>query len=315
MESTDPPPNPQFVYDEETREVQLEHGDTSPTVYTDVSEAEFELIEAVDEIGNECAALIEATVPDPDVLQNISVDRISSLQERAIECYEDCMEYKRKAEDHDSEVVSAQLKMLYKIKKTLEHYFRILSVAQSLAFSQALCFTYLQNERHLDLYVFVRNVCTTTEYLGAMIINRSGEGSVDVSDSSENWTGVYETLKEQGLGEPLIEDEDVEVTIPPSGRKEPLEELPLSASQMNYLNDKRNDIVHHCPLFVPEDDRDVLPEDLISNRIMTKKDLFALCEYATRLHLHTNLMFIDYVRSYLETLVEEFAELVYLEEE
>ena len=285
----------------------------SVKIFIDATEDEFEFIEAVNELSNQCGALVEALVPDPDILQNIRMKRIKALQQKAIKCYEDCIEYQCKAEESNSEVVSAPLKMLYKMEKALKHYFRTLSVAQSLAFSQSFFLNYMKNKGHFHLYVFVRNVCTTVEYLGAMIINRVGDGSVDITDPGENWVHVYEKLKAQDLHEPLT-DEDMEVAIPPTGREEPLNELPLSSFEMDYLNRKRNDIVHHCPLFVPETDPDVLPEELVNNRIMTKKDLRSLCEYASRLHLHTTMMFIDFVSSYLKSMLEGFIEMVYVEQ-
>lgn len=309
--------SPTFVYDADKRTVKLEAGDTSVEVYSEVTPDEFELLEEVDEFVTEAASLpddlFHATINQHDLTTDGSYfDHLNDLQHRTASYYQTCIEYQDQISESDSEVVSAQLSLLYKLEKFLKHYFRTLTVGQSLAFSQRLATDYMQTNDYLYLYGFVRNTCSTVEYLGKLLESRMGKGSIDLDDESMNAADVYEEVKNQGLDD--VFNEEQELRIPPTNQMMTMGEIGLSTGSMEYLWEKRCDIVHDCPLVVGEEDVDHLPDEIVSTSIITESDVTKLAHLSFRLHFHSVSMFLNFTLSYLQNMVTAMVEALYYDQ-
>ena len=188
----------------------------------------------------------------------------------------------------------------------MKHFFRALTISQSLAFSQRLCVEYTATEDYLYLYNLVRNVCSTIEYLGSLIENRIGEGRIDLDDKSITAVDAYEEVKKQKLGS--VFNLDQTIRLPPNNREIRMEEIGLSTGSMKYLWKKRCDIVHECPLVVSQEDIEHLPDDIVSTSVITESDVEKLIWLSFRLHHHSVSIFLNYVLSYLKKMLEGFVE-------
>lgn len=308
------PPESSFSYDDAQRRVLFEVDGDPVEVYTDVSPAEFELVSAVDEFVSRATRLHEGPIHCTHRHQELVAagryfDQLDELQRRAGRYFHEGNQLQERVADSSSDVVTAQLGMLYKVEKFLKHYFRALTIGQNIGFSQRWLTQYVVTNDHLYLYAFVRNVCSTVEYGGVLIENWMGDGRLDRSDTGRNCVTVYEVLKEQGLDEVLNADE--EIRLPPHGQMERCGDLRLSTAAIEYVWEKRCDIVHHCPLVVDEDDTTHLPEELVSTSILTGENIDHLTHLGSRLHFHSVCLFFNYMSSYMKNVVGEMVEAVY----
>lgn len=294
---------PELVYDEDSRRVLVKSGDSSAELYTGVSPNEFELIDEVDKFVAEVSSLIdelfEATIHQQSLAQRRSYfDKLGNLQEKAGGYYRRCVDYQSELSEVESEVVTAQLEQLYKLNKFLKHYFRSLTIAQSLAFSQRLLTHYVETEHHLYLYGFVRNVCSTVEYLGNLMESRMGEGKIDLDDKNVNAARVYEEVRAQDLDEVFSPEKTLQ--IPNTNQQVKRGDLAISTGSMDYLWDKRCDIVHECPLVIPEENVEHLPDEIVSSNVLTTSDVKKLYRLSFRVHFHSVSMFVNFAVSYLQ---------------
>lgn len=310
---------PEFVYDAEEEAVRMETADTSVQVFSDVDGDAFDLIQDVDEFVQAATRLydqlFELTINEQRLsIQGTFFKHLNEFQNRAANQYRECVDYQKAIDESDSEAAATLLKMLYKLEKALKHYFRALTIGQSLTFSQRLSVNYLQTGDFLYLYGFVRNTCSTVEYLGKLMTNRmNGEGRcIGLNDDGVNAVDVYKEVRKQGLDEVLNEEQTVK--IPPTMKPMALGEIVLSVGSMKYLWDKRCDIVHNCPLIISEGDATHLPEEIVSTNVITEDDVFKLTHLAFRLHYHSVCMFINFVKSYIVDLMEAFVEAMYHEQ-
>lgn len=307
-----------LVYDEDERAVIAKADNESVELYTDVSREEFERIDTVESFVSDTSRLFEelfqVLIHQRDLIsQGAYFDRLGSLQQKAAKQYGQCLEYQEELADVESDAVATQLKQLYKVNKFLKHYFRALTIAQSLGFSQRLLTQYTKTQDNLHLYGFVRNVCSTVEYLGKLMENRMGEGEFELDDKSLNAFDVYEELKQQNLDEVFNPDQVIQV--PPTNEKMKQGELRISTGSMDYLWDKRCDIVHDCPLVVPEKTIEHLPKDIVSTSVLTTSDVKKLTHLAFRVHFHSISMFLNFVLSYQKKQLEAMVDAWYLEQE
>lgn len=309
---------PEFVYDEGAKAVLMETAGTSNQIYTDVDRDTFELIKEVDAFVEEASHLnddlFQLTINEEQMsIRGTFFEHLNEFQHRAADHFRDCVDYQESIKASDSRAAAAMLKVLYKLEKFLKHYFRALTIGQSLAFSQRLSVNYGRTKDYVYLYGFVHNTCSTMEYLGKLMTNRmNDEGKrIALDDQGVNASDVYQEIKKQGLDKVLNEEQIVR--IPPTGEPMEMKEIALSAGSMKYLWKKRCDIVHNCPLVVGEVDTDHLPEEIVSASLITENDVFRLTHLAFRLHYHTVGMFITFAKSYLVDLLEAFIEALYQE--
>lgn len=309
---------PELVYNRDEPTVLVEVDDKSVELYSDVAPEDFELIAEVDAFVSETTGLFDelfqATISQNRLTRQGSYfDKLGNLQQKAARQYRRCVEYQDDLSEVESEAVAAQLEQLYKDNKFLKHYFRALTVAQSLAFSQRLAVHYVETNDYLYLYGFVRNVCSTVEYLGKLMENRMGQGKIDLHDKSVNAFDVYEVVKHQGLDE--VFNPEREIVIPPTNQKMKQSDIGISTRSMDYLWDKRCDIVHDCPLVIPEEDVDHLPEEIVSTNILTTSDAKKIAHLSFRIHFHSVSMFLNFALSYLKKQAVAMVEAWYLERE
>jgi hypothetical protein len=306
-----------FVYNEDKRTVLLKDGDSSVEIYSDVSPSEFELIDKIDQFVVNTSSildiLIEVTIQQHELIANGSYfNHLNKLQQKAANAYGQCTVYQEVISENDSEVLTAQLSSLYKLEKFLKHYFRALTISQSLSFSQRLCAEYTMTDDYLHLYNLVRNTCSTVEYLGCLIESRMGEGKLDLNDKSITAVEVYEEIKGQGLDD--VSDPTQEIYLPPENTKIKMGKIALSTSSMEYLWDKRCDIAHKCPLVVQEENLEHLPDDIVSTSVITEEDIKKLTWLSFKLHYHSVSIFINFSTSYLKKLLRGFVEALYYNE-
>lgn len=305
---------PGFVYNEEERTVSIENGDTSVKIYSDVDYEEFKLIDKVDKFVTETTGLqdvlFEMTIYQDELSSNGSYfDYLNQLQQKTAKAYRQCTEYQEILSESDSEVLIDQLPILYKLEKFLKHFFRALTISQSLAFSQRLCMEYTATKDYLYLYSLIRNVCSTIEYLGSLIENRIGKGKIDLDDKSITAVDAYEEIKKQNLDDVFNSDQTVH--LPPNNQEIKMEEIGLSTGSIKYLWSKRCDIVHECPLIVSQEDIEHLPDDIVNTCVITESDIQKLTWLSFRLHYHSVSIFLNYVLSYLRKMLEGFVETLY----
>jgi len=303
-----------FVYDEDRRTVLLEDGDSSVEIYSDVNPSEFELIDKIDQFVVDTSSLldilIEITIRQRELVANGSYfDYLNELQQKTANAYGQCVLYQETLSGNDSEVLTAQLPPLYKLEKFLKHFFRALTISQSLSFSQRLCEEYTVTGDYLHLYNLVRNTCSTVEYLGCLIENRVGQGNLNLNDKSLTAAEVYEEIKKQGLDD--VSDPSQEIYLPPENTKIKMSEIALSTRSMEYLWKKRCNIAHKCPLVVQENNLEHLPEDIISTNTISESDIKTLTWLSFRLHYHSVSIFVNFSTSYLKNLLEGFVESIY----
>jgi len=315
---------PEFIYDEQERAIRMEYDGKSVITYSDVDRDEYEFFVSVDDFITESTTLIDdlAEVMVKQVGQlreDILLNSLGNFQQRAIKDYKQCLEFQDKLTNHDSTVINDILTLVYKQEKLLKHYFRFLSIAQSLAVSYQLGFKSLLADSPVYLYPLVRNVCSTIEYLGQAVENRLGNGHIDIEKTGQNAVSVYMELSSQGLLDPQVDSdkfalEDTEVIVPPRNVTIPLSDLAISEKSMQWLWKKRCEIVHTPPLIVGDENTDALPEDLKSSYILTTDDQRMLTELSFRVHIHSTLLFIKYIFHYLQSMVPGMVEIIYPED-
>ena len=309
---------PQFVYDKQSREVLLKSDNTLNPIFSDVNSGEFEKIRDVDEFVSKAAGLFDQLINSTLSLQGSTgtrkyFEQLDNLQRTAVNHYQQCIEYQEELSATDSEVVSIFLKLLYKLNKFLKHYFRTLSIGQSLAFSQRLSLNYLASNDYLYLYGFVRNTCSTVEYLGKLMTNRMGDDDrkIGLDNVGVNAVDVYEEIKLQGLDD--VYGEDQTVLIPPNNTEMRMDEIGLTSGSMKYLWEKRCDMVHNCPLVVGVERVELLPDELVNTSVITESDVVKLTHLSHRLHFHTLSMFLRYLSTYLKEMLSKLVEILFHE--
>lgn len=300
-----------FVYNNETGVVTFQTEDQSTEIWENIDETVFEQIQTVDILSKRCSGLLEVTVRRLNRLQTISKNELQELQQESIDCYQRCLDRQSWIESYETSLSVSLLEQLYKLEKFLKDYFRLLSVAEAIQFSQQLLLNYHdRGDSHLSLFVAVRNICSTSEYLFKLVINRMGDGSVELNDSGVSLPTIYERLMDQGLGEPF--DLDSSTRIPYNPNVKTIADVPLSSEDMNWLYDRRNDIVHHCPLFVPDEQLANLPDEFDQRKnVFTEDYLKHLFQLSSRLGLHTASVLLRFTFSYLEELITKFVETIY----
>lgn len=314
---------PEFIYDDQTREVRVEHDGGSFVSYSDIDRDSYDILVAVDEF------VMQSTTLTDDLLEkltaqvarqkgNVLLEALPLFQERAVDDYQQCLQYQKDLKMADPTIANDLKKLLYKHEKLLKHYFRVLSIAQSLAVSYRLGFKSL-SEHQLYIYPFVQNVCSTIEYLGQAVENRMGDGQIDLEQTHENAETVYKKLKKQELTDPRLGSdnvnlEEVEIIIPPGNTTKSVSELPITVNSMEWLWEKRCQIVHSPPLIVSDERAESLPDELVSSHIFTEDDMRILTELSFRVHFHSSLLFIKYISTYMKRMVGPMVGILYPEE-
>jgi hypothetical protein len=310
------PSEPELVYDADNRDVLVEAGDGPVHLYSDVSRSEFDLLESIDDFATEASALLDVlldTMPKQRALlrRNEYFQRLGDLQQETASHYAQCTAYQEQVREHESEVLEAQLGILYKLEKLLKHYFRCLSAAQSLGFSQRLLERYMGSGDYVFLYAFVRNTCSSIEYLGTLVENRMGQGDLEMEKGGESANQVYRELRAQDL-DGLMAEEQV-VQIQPTGQSMQMGEIPLTTASMEFVWNQRNKIVHHCPLVMEQATAEMVPEEILSGYVLTEDEITKLTHLCHRLHLHSLGLFMNFCKDYTMTMVTELVEARYLE--
>ena len=312
------PAAPELGYDETACTIVVETPDAHVDIHSDASKEEFEQIKTIDELLNEASGLpdtlLQVLIRQQSLVeQNQYTDCIVDLQNQTASYYQRCSNLQPQIENSESDIVTEHVGQLYKLKKLLTHFFRCLAIAQSLGFSRQLLFQYLESGQYVYLYSFVRHTCSTIEYLGKLMINRKGDGQIDIDESGTHCEEVYEQLKAEGLDETLAPDQ--EVTIPPAGRSIPMKDIGLTRNSMEFLRTKRNLIVHHCPLVIPDESAEMFPDEILSSYTLTESDLRKLTELTTRLHHQSVGIFIQFTAGYVKDMSEPLVEAWYLEQD
>ena len=302
---------PELVYDPDERAIYVIYDDDKTLLYTDASEGEYDVVAEIDALHDEAWKLTDSlltTVEEQRKLlqQNQYFDRLRTLQKATVDQYEECLRLKKIATEGKSDVVEAQLPLVYKIEKFLKHFFRHIAVAQSLGFTQRLVFQYQATGDYVFAYGLVRNACSTLEYLGKLLESRTGSGTIDFSDKGVNFERVYGEIKDQGLETTFVEDEVV--LIPPDNERMPFCDVELSEAEISWLWTRRNKIVHHCPVVVEEGMRSRMPNDLESAATLTKDEIRKCTKLASRTHVDSLGMFTKYSASYMKDVTTKLVE-------
>jgi hypothetical protein len=309
---------PELTYDSANRVVYVEHEDIKEKLYSGVNPTEFDVISDIDTLLNEAASLFDRIFNmvggTPELVRDGEYfSRLNVLQKEAGRYFAENQRLQTRADRSSSGVVQAQLGQLYKLEKFLKHYFRQLSIAQSLGFSERQLFAYLQSGDHVFLYGFVRNACSTLEYLGKLYEGRHGEGKIGRKDKSVTFKQVYSELKDQGLTETY--EEHHEAIVPGADERREMGEMELNTGQIEFLWQKRNEIVHHCPLVVEDETAEGLPDDLLSTEMLREAELDELTALSSRVHLHSIGIFLKFSGTYLHDLLEQLVESWYYQRE
>ncbi|WP_415381624.1 hypothetical protein [Halosimplex sp. TS25] len=230
-----------------------------------------------------------------------SSDRLQTLQQRVGKQYEQCQRFQEVAQAGRSKIVEEQLPILYKHEKLIKHILRQLAAAQSLAFSVQILQTYLETNEVGFCYGFIRNVCSTVEYVGRHLEGRAGAGELAI-DEHHSFKEIYQTLVEQDIPTNYIEDE--QVVLPPDNSRIPISEVPLDDAEIDWLRKRRNQIVHHCPLVVDETALKTLQDAVRSTTLITESERDRALKLAARLHLHTTTMLLNFMETYQQDLME-----------
>lgn len=305
---------PEFVYDRHEEAIFVEHSGGRTMLYPNASRREFEVITDVRGLLSRTTSLSD-TLIDTLTQQGELIRKsryfatLNALQQNAGEYYDECLRYQSIVRESESEIVQAQISLLYKAEKFLKHYFRELSIAQSLGFSERLSLTYLTERDYVFLYGFVRNACSTLEYLGKLLESRRGEGKLGLDNKGVTFKRVYRELEEQGLFETFADSQEVRIPF----RNEPMQmgELVLDERELQFLWSKRNEIVHHCPVVIENETKETLPEDLLSTSVITLSDAEKLTELASRVHVHSLGIFLKYSASYMQDMIEQLVDALY----
>ncbi|QLH79808.1 hypothetical protein HZS55_22035 [Halosimplex rubrum] len=307
----------ELVYDRHEEAIYVETDEDRWIRHPDASQAEFGHVSEIDELATDTFDLLDSllqTIQNRTELidRNQYFSRLDKFQRQAGGYYERCQRLQTVAKEGDSAILAEWLDVLYKTNKLLTHYFRQLSIAQSIGFSQRLVFTYLGTTDYVFLYGFVRNACSTLEYLGKLIESRGGANNIGLENQGVNFKAVYEELQDQGLDETLTAE--AWVTIPTRDSRMRMGDVGLDSSEMEFLRTKRNEIVHHCPIVVDEETTAHLPEDILTTAVLTQSDAEKLVQLASRVHLHSIGIFLQYSKSYTENLVVESFEAMGIED-
>lgn len=307
---------PEFVYDADSRTIFVRNGDTTVELLTDASRQEFELVSAIDKFVTSASSLLDRTLTSmaSDAFlphQRIPVARFPEFLQQAAEHYQRGCELQETVRTHDSDILDEHLGMLYKTEKFLKHFLRCLSIAQSLEFSRRLGMRYLSTNDHVYLYSFVRNSCSTFEYLGKLGEHRLGAGELDSANKGITCVDVYQSLGDQDLYDPL--NPDHELQIPPTGQHVSIDDMAIELSSMEYLWKKRNEIVHHCPLLADAEIADRLPNAIQNSQIITSNDVKKLTHLSFRIQYYSVCLFFQLFTTYITDLGEQMVEAWYPE--
>lgn len=304
---------PTFEFDRQGSVIYIDYEGSRINLYSEATRKEYAVVSDIDELANDGSRLSR------DIIQMVmerqqfsivdqSVDRLQHLQQRVGKQYEQCQHFQGVAQTGRSKIVEEQLPILYKHEKLLKHALRQLAAAQSLSFSVRMLLTYLDGREVGFCYGFIRNVCSTVEYLGKHLEGRAGAGELDI-DEHHSFKTVYQTLVEQEIPTNYVEDEHV--VLPPDNTKIPLDEVPLNSAEIDWLRKRRNQMVHHCPLIVNESTLSILNDAVRSTTLITVTERDRALKLAARLHLHTTTMLLNFMETYEQDLMEATIDIWY----
>lgn len=297
---------PTFEFDGHESKIYIDYEGSRIDIYSEATRKEYAVVSDIDELANDGSRLSHDIAQLLMKRQQLSitdqpVDHLQHLQQRVGEQYEECQRFQEVAQTGHSKIVEEQLPILYKHEKLLKHALRQLAAAQSLGFSVQMLVTYLDSREVGFCYGFIRNVCSTVEYLGRHLEGRAGAGELDI-DEHHSFKTVYQTLVEQGIPTNYVEDE--QVVLPPDNTEIPLDEVPLNDAEIDWLRKRRNQIVHHCPLIVDESILSTLNDAVRSTTLITEAERDRAIKLAARLHLHTTTMLLNFMETYEQDLME-----------
>jgi hypothetical protein len=93
----------------------------------------------------------------------------------------------------------------------------------------------------------------------------------------------------------------------------PIGDVSLDGAEVDWLWDRRNQIVHNRPLVVDEDTLSAVPAELRSTAILSESTVERLIQLTSRTHLHSTGMFLSYSMTYQKELVGALVEAWYPE--
>lgn len=311
------PPNTGFQYDESNESIFLEGEESRVEVCSEASRQEFELIKAANQIPDAISALFESmnqSVEEVGTLIEAGdyFSHISILCQDAANLYERCIQIQGLIEESSSDIVSGYLDLLYNSEKNLKHFLRCLSAGQSLGYSQRLLLNYQSSKDYVFLHGFIRSVCSTIQFLGVLVENRIGNGTLSMNDTGLNFSKVYEELQSQNIGRPYSENSSVNVL--PSDESMRFGDVPLDTDELNHIRTKRNEIAHRSPLVVAGDTLNQLPDDIVNTAILSDTDMDRVLFLAHRLHLHSIGMYCRLCAHYEKNAIESFNDAVDVEQ-
>lgn len=257
---------PELVYDDDDRVVRWVMKDTSIDLHSNVESDDFELIKEIDELAKMSTGIVEwATRPETSLALFLGdgkgLEFLRTTQRKASENYERCLHLQEVLSEGNYPNAVEYEGLLFKTNKLLKHYFRTLSIAQGIAYSNRLLTDYCASQNHMYLYGFIRNFCSTVEHLGKYVEARDEEGGkIDLDRKEWNCVKVYQELRELKSAE--LMNANLEVTLEPYGQEERLGDIIPSVRSVQKLWDLRCEIAHGCPLVVPGEDTSHIPDDL-----------------------------------------------------
>ncbi|EMA46908.1 hypothetical protein [Halobiforma nitratireducens] len=290
------------TYDPEERVVYFTGKDEPKEIHRGVSAAEFEEIEKIESYSHDCMATTDRLL---HILGKGSIfgaearEDLQSLKRDVIELYTEFPSYKSVVEESEFERVRGYDGVIYKVKRPLENVFECIGiVADLITNGQLIKRYYLDGHDPYHIQHLIINICAALEHLGIVAVNRlvPEKGGIDASDPQYNVTKVYERILEEGLHEPISDDEDL------------LDDV--SVSEVERLKQMR-DLIAHKSLSQNIPSREI-PDGLKEQAYLYDgSDAEELTLIALKLQMVALVVLTNYVYDHVKTGIEPYVAAIY----
>lgn len=289
-------------YDPDDRVVYFTGKNDPIKIFDGVSPEEFAEIEQIETYSHECMGttdrLLHILGIGP-IHGSKSKTELQSLMDDVIALYEAFPTYKSIAEDSEFERVRKYSGVIYKVKRPLENVFNCIGIVENIITNSQLIHRYhLDGHEPFHIQHLIINICAAVEHLGIVAVNRlvPDSGGIDPDDPQYNVLTVYEKIIEEGLHEPIGDDDDL------------FEEVSLE--RVEALKDMRDRIAHKSLI-------QNIPSREIPDGLRDQAYLFDESharEYtatAMQLHLIAISVLISFVHDHVKASIEPYVEAIY----
>lgn len=293
-------------YDPEEEVVYFTAKDQPKEIHNGVSPREFEQIEKIESYSLKCMST-------PDRLLNIlnkgsifsgaAMDDLESLKKDVIDLYTEFPSYKYLVEDSKYDKVRGYDGVIYKVKRPLEHVFECIGIVADLITNGRLLRRFHLNEYgSYHIQHLIINTCAVLEHLGIVAVNRlvSDDGGIDPTDPQYNVTKVYELILDEGLHDPLREDDDL------------IEDISLS--EVDKVKQMRDRFAHKSVYQHASSQQ--IPEGLEEQAYLyDRSDIRELINISVGLQTIAVSVLIKYIHDHAKTGIKPYVDAVYQSDE